>query len=101
VWDRCDAESSPERDFYYHPSCHSAGQPIVAGWAYRFIAQLSFLRESWIAPVDALRVHPMEDANMVATGQVTGLLGRLGKEASVPLFVFDTLSTIPSGCSRV
>jgi hypothetical protein len=31
VWDRCDAECSPERGFYYHPSCHSAGQPIVAG----------------------------------------------------------------------
>ena len=36
VWPRCDAESSPERDFYYHPSRHSAGQPIVAGcWAYQ------------------------------------------------------------------
>jgi hypothetical protein len=31
VWDRCDAECSPERGFYYHPSRHSAGQPIVAG----------------------------------------------------------------------
>jgi hypothetical protein len=89
VWDRCDAESSAERGFYYHPSRHSAGQPIVAGWAYQFIAQLNFIRESWTAPVDALRVHPMEDANMVAAGQVKGLLGRLGKEESVPLFVFD------------
>ena len=89
VWDRCDAESSPERGFYYHPSRHSAGQPIVAGWAYQFIARLNFVRESWTAPVDALRVHPMEDANMVAVEQVKGLLGRLGKEESVPLFVFD------------
>jgi hypothetical protein len=89
VWDRCDAESSPERGFYYHPSRHSAGQPIVAGWAYQFIARLNFIRESWTAPVDALRVHPMEDANMVAVEQVKALLGRLGKEASVPLFVFD------------
>ena len=31
VWSRCDAESSPGRGFYYHPSRHSAGQPIVAG----------------------------------------------------------------------
>jgi hypothetical protein len=30
VWDRCDAECSPERGYYYHPSRHSAGQPIVA-----------------------------------------------------------------------
>ena len=33
VWPRCDAETSPERGYYYHPSSHSAGQPIVAGWA--------------------------------------------------------------------
>lgn len=30
-WPRCDAETSPERGFYYHPSRHSNGQPIVAG----------------------------------------------------------------------
>jgi hypothetical protein len=65
------------------------GQPIVAGWAYQFIARLNFIRESWTAPVDALRIHPMEHANMVAVKQVKGLLGRLGKEESVPLFVFD------------
>lgn len=29
-WPRCDAEASPERGYYYHPSRHSAGQPIVA-----------------------------------------------------------------------
>ena len=42
VWPRCDAQCSPERGYYYHPSRHSAGQPIVAGWAYQFIAQLGF-----------------------------------------------------------
>src|SRR5689334_17794815 len=31
VWMRCDAETSPDRAIYYHPSRHSAGQPIVAG----------------------------------------------------------------------
>jgi hypothetical protein len=31
TWPRCDAECSPERGLYYHPSRHSAGQPIVAG----------------------------------------------------------------------
>ena len=55
VWDRCDAECSPERGFYYHPSRHSAGQPIVAGWAYQFIAQLNFVRESWVALGKTLR----------------------------------------------
>jgi DDE superfamily endonuclease len=89
VWDRCDAESSPQRGYYYHPSRHSAGQPIVAGWAYQFIAELNFIRQSWTAPVDALRVHPMEDTNVVAVEQVKGLLGRRGKEEVTPLFVFD------------
>jgi hypothetical protein len=89
VWARCDAECSPERGFYYHPSRHSAGQPIVAGWAYQFVAQLNFVRESWTAPVDVERVLPAQDANVVATEQVKALLDRLGKGRTVPLFVFD------------
>ena len=89
VWPRCDAECSPERGFYYHPSRHSAGQPIVAGWAYQFIAQLNFVRESWTAPVDVERVLPTQDANEVAAEHVKALLERLGKGRTVPLFVFD------------
>jgi hypothetical protein len=89
VWPRCDAETSPERGFYYHPSRHSAGQPIVAGWAYQFVAQLGFVRESWTAPVDVERLRPAQDANEVATEQVGALLGRLEAGGIVPLFVFD------------
>jgi hypothetical protein len=84
VWPRCDAETSPERGFYYHPSRHSAGQPIVAGWAYQWIAQLGFVRESWSAPVDVRRVRPAQDANEVATEQVEALLGRLEEGVSSP-----------------
>jgi hypothetical protein len=62
--------------YYYHPSRHSAGQPIVAGWAYQFIAQLNFVRESWTAPLDVERVRPAKDANEVAVKQVKVLLGR-------------------------
>jgi hypothetical protein len=89
VWDRCDAEASPERGFYYHPSRHSAGQPIVAGWAYQFVAQLNFVRESWSAPVDVRRVRPAEDANVVAAEQIGALLSRLEEGEAAPLFVFD------------
>jgi hypothetical protein len=88
VWDRCDADTSPERGYYYHPSRHSAGQPIVAGWAYQFVAQLNFVRESWTAPVDVRRVRPAQDANVVAAEQIGALLGRL-EEGVIPLFVFD------------
>jgi hypothetical protein len=89
VWTRCDAETSPQRGYYYHPSRHSAGQPIVAGWAYQFVARLNFACESWTAPVDVERVRPAQDANVVAAGQVKALLGRLEEGEAVPLFVFD------------
>jgi hypothetical protein len=89
VWPRCDAETSPQRGYYYHPSRHSSGQPIVAGWAYQFVAQLNFARESWTAPVDVVRVRPAQDANVVAAEQLGALLGRLEEGEAVPLFVFD------------
>ena len=53
TWARCDAETSPERGFYYSASKHSAGQPIVAGWSYQWITQLDWAFDSWTAPVDA------------------------------------------------
>ena len=42
TWPReaSDAEASPERGYYYHPSRYSAGQPIVAGWAYQLVTEL-------------------------------------------------------------
>ncbi len=62
IWARCDAEASPERGYYYHPSRHSAGQPIVAGWSYQWMAQLGFARDSWTAPVDVRRVPPPRES---------------------------------------
>jgi hypothetical protein len=89
TWPRCDAECSPERGYYYHPSRHSAGRPIIAGWAYQCIAQLSFDRDSWTAPVDARRLHPLDDTDQTAAAQIHALLRRLGAGGPVPLFVFD------------
>src|SRR6266508_661958 len=89
TWPRCDAECSPERGYYYHPSRHSAGQPIIAGWAYQWIARLSFDRDSWTAPVDARRLHPLDDTDQTAALQVRALLGRLPAGGPVPLVVFD------------
>jgi hypothetical protein len=89
AWPRCDAETSPERGYYYHPARHSAGQPIVAGWNYQWVAQVGFTRESWTAPLDVQRVHPAENANAVAVAQIARLVSRLPASRPIPLFVFD------------
>ncbi|PWI05274.1 hypothetical protein DIZ27_40205 [Streptomyces sp. NWU339] len=92
TWCRCDAECSAGRGYYYHPSRHSAGQPIVAGWRYQWIAQLGWAADSWTAPMDAVRLDPRCEApgpERAAAGQIRDLLGRLGPTGAVPWFVFD------------
>jgi hypothetical protein len=89
TWPRCDAECSPEQGYYYHPSRHSAGQPIIAGWAFQWIPQLGFERDSWTAPIDARRLHPLDDTDHTAALQVCTLLERVPARGSVPWFVFD------------
>ena len=88
-WPRCDAETSPQRGYYYHPSRHSAGKPIVAGWWYQQISQLNFGKDSWTWPVDCRRIQPLDDQVTATAGQVRDLLSRLGPTAAVPLFAFD------------
>ena len=102
TWPRCDAETSPERGFYYSASKHSAGQPIVAGWSYQWIAQLDWAADSWTAPMDARRIPVGSDTTTVTVAQVTDLTRRLHHRriqdrqpgsghtaARVPMFVFD------------
>lgn len=101
VWSRCDAEASPERGYYYHPSRHSAGQPIVAGWAYQWIAQLGFARDGWVAPMDIERVRPVQNPNEVAAEQVKRLLQRgCLKGRRRRRFSYSTLATIPYSSSK-
>ncbi|MGH9028747.1 MAG: NF041680 family putative transposase [Acidimicrobiales bacterium] len=89
TFDRCDAECSPERGFYYSASKHSAGQPIVAGWHYQWICQLSWASDSWTAPLDVCRIPPSKDATTATVEQLRRLLGLLPSEGEVPLFVLD------------
>jgi len=89
VWPRCDATTSPERGFYYHPSRHLDGTPVVKGWAYQWIAQLGFARASWTAPIDVQRVPLAQTPTVAAIAQVKALLDQLPPSATVPLFVFD------------
>jgi len=89
TWDRCDAECSPERGFYYSASKHSAGQPIVAGWNYQWICQLDWAFDSWTAPLDMERIPPECDSTVATAAQVRRLVGLLSGDQEVPLFVFD------------
>lgn len=89
IWPRDDAETSPQRGFYFSPSRQSAGQPIVAGWSYAWLAQLSFTHDSWTAPLDVRRVAPTDDAHTVAADQIRALVRRHTPASPTPLFVFD------------
>jgi hypothetical protein len=89
VWPRCDAETSPERALYYHASRHSAGHPIVAGWASSWIAQVGCARESWTAPLRVRRLHPQENANTAAAEQIAAFLPHLQADDPLPWFLFD------------
>ena len=88
-WARDDAQTSPERGFCHHPSRHSNGKPIVAGWNYSFISQLNFDKDSWTAPVDVRRIHPLESTGPVTASEVRRLVEKLGRSEVPPMFVFD------------
>jgi hypothetical protein len=89
TWARCDAETSPQRGFYYSASQHSAGQPIVAGWSYQWITQLDWAADSWTAPLDVARIAPQDNASSATIAQVRRLVELLPDDAQAPLFVFD------------
>lgn len=96
TWARCDAETSPQRGFYYSASTHSAGQPIVAGWSYQWVTQLDWACDSWTAPMDARRIAPTADALALTLTQIRDLVARLDQrrgqpdgQTQTPTFVFD------------
>jgi hypothetical protein len=89
TWARCDAETSPERGFYYSASKHSTGKPIVAGWSYQWITALDWANDSWTAPMDARRIPPKADATETTVNQVRDLVTRLGDTPATPVFCFD------------
>lgn len=89
IWARCDAETSPERGFYHHPSRHSNGQPIVAGWSYQWVAQVRLTADSWTVPLSARRVPPGTNMNEVAARQVKTVVAQRPDDGQVPLFAFD------------
>jgi hypothetical protein len=89
VWPRCDAACSPQRGFYHSSSRQSAGKPIVAGWSYAWLAQLSFTHDSWTAPLDVRRVPVEGDAHRIAAAQIRALVRRQPANGAAPLCLFD------------
>jgi hypothetical protein len=76
-WLRPDAHTSPQRIL-----CHTFGrgkdQHIpVPGWPYSVICALEAGRNSWTAPLDALRLAPGDDAATVTARQMRELIERL------------------------
>ena len=88
TWDRCDAETSPERGFYYSASKHSAGQPIVAGWSTSGSASCRFTPDSWTAPLDVRRIPPPPTRPTRRSTRSAGW-STLLDDGDVPMFVFD------------
>jgi hypothetical protein len=96
VWPRDDAETSPGRGHYFSSSRQSAGQPIVTGWSYAWLAQLSFTHDSWTAPLDVQRVPAGGNVHAVAAAQIGELVEHLPAGSPVPLCVFDAGYDPPS-----
>jgi hypothetical protein len=54
------AATSPGREYHHHacPAVHGSDGAAVAGWAFQWLAQLSFTPDSWTAPQDQIRAGP-------------------------------------------
>jgi hypothetical protein len=63
----------------------------VAGWAFQWLAQLSFAADSWTAPQDHVRVGAGDDATRQAARQIAAHAARLRAdgETRIPLYVLD------------
>jgi hypothetical protein len=67
------------------------GDAVVAGWAFQWLAQLSFAPGSWTAPQDMTRVGVRDDATAKAAEMIIAHSARLraAGEAGIPLYVHD------------
>lgn len=89
TWERRDAECSAQRGYYHSATKHLHGKPIVAGWNFQWINQLSWSADSWTAPLDVCRIPPGTNPATAAVHQVRRVVNTLGDIDEIPLFVFD------------
>jgi hypothetical protein len=83
------AETSPGRAFHHAAGPHGA-DGAVAGWAFQWLAQLSFDPDSWTAPHDQVRVaagHGTAEAGQQIIAHAARL--RAAGETRIPLYVLD------------
>jgi hypothetical protein len=89
TWPRRAAQTSPLRQWHYHPLRHTGGKPVVAAWVYSWVCRLGMTPDSWTQPLDVWPVGPHADADRVAARQIRGLLARTPPSAGVPLVCLD------------
>jgi hypothetical protein len=97
TWPRPEAHCSPGRGYYHHAHAkarHVHGQPIVGGWDFSLLAEVSPHSSRWSAPMDIQLRAVGDDADTVAVKQVRALLPRLDHDRQPlgdqqPLFLFD------------
>jgi len=67
------------------------GDAVVAGWAFQWLARLSFTPDSWTAPQDMARAGVRDDATAKAAQMITAHAARLraAGETAIPLYVLD------------
>jgi hypothetical protein len=93
TYPRPQAQTSPGREFHHHscPGVHGSDGAAVAGWAFQWLAQVSFAHDSWTAPQDMVRVGTGDDPTRQAAAQVIAHSARLraAGEGGVPLYELD------------
>ena len=64
---------------------------MVTGWAFQWLAQLSFTPDSWTAPQDMARAGVRDDATAKAAAMIIAHSARLraAGETRIPLYVHD------------
>ncbi|HWF82751.1 MAG TPA: transposase [Streptosporangiaceae bacterium] len=93
TYPRPEAQASPGREWHHHscPGAHGSDGAAIAGWAFQWLAQMSFAADSWTAPQDQVRVGAGEDGTRQAAAQVIAHSARLraAGESGIPLYVLD------------
>jgi hypothetical protein len=86
-WLRPDAPTCPDRLF-----CHVYGRgrgrdadQRIPGWPYQLVVALESGPTSWTAVLDAVRLHPADDATAVTAAQLRAVVSRLRRTQSLAL----------------